>query len=251
MKETIPKQPSLHHHWKYAFVAPLLLGMLLVIHKPVSALAQDDKGSVSLNKSPDSKADNCRTLLGAVKANDVAEVKGLLKTVDPNCVYQGDGEPRSPLVAAARNGNLVMGKLLISAQANVAFHAPGDETPLMAAATGGHLDFVRYLVENGAAVNKKLSGEGTALIVAARSGHVAVVEYLIAQGAEINGQVDGDGTPLIVAARNGHRAVAQLLLENGADPYQVSPGDEYAMHHATVAEDQSMIDLLRKYAKKN
>lgn len=195
--------------------------------------------------------DDCQALLKAVKARDTDRVKDLLKTTDPDCTYRGDDEPRSPLVVAARNGDLEIGKLLISARADAGFHARGDETPLMAAAAFGNLAFVKYLVAKGAVVSTKLSGDGTALIAAARSGHSEIVEYLIAQGAEVDGQVDGDGTPLIVAVRNGHRAVAKILLEHGANPYRVSPGDEYAMHHAVMAKDQTMIDLLQRYPRKN
>ena len=235
MKKILNAKASSHRSWQYILTVFMLL--LSMINSSASALAQ--------------RADDCPALLRAVKANDVAEVKALLKTTNPNCVYRGDGEPRSPLVAAARNGNLAIGKLLMNVQADVAFHALGDETPLMAAAAKGSLDFVQYLVENGAAINQKLAGEGTALIVAAKSGQTEVVRYLVAQGAEIDAQMDGDGTPLIGAVRNGHYAIAKILLENGANPYLVSPGDEYAMYHATAAKDQSMIDLLEKYAGKN
>ncbi len=204
--------------------------------------------SIALGKHP--PKNDCGALLRAVKANDVDEVQRLLATVNPDCTYREDGEPRSPLVAAARNGNLAIGRLLIEAQANVGFHAPGDETPLIAASASENLAFVKYLVAQGAAVNEKLSGDGTALIAAARSGRLKTVAYLLGQGAEVDGQVNTDGTPLINAVRNGHQAVAEVLLAHGADPYLVTPGDEYAMHHAVIAKDQAMIDLLRQYSPK-
>jgi ankyrin repeat protein len=74
---------------------------------------------------------------------------------------------------------------------------------------------------------------------------------LISQGAEVNAQVDGDGTPLICAVRNDHYEISRILLENGADPYLVSPGDEYAMFHARISNNKSIIDLLKKYEKDN
>ncbi len=222
---------------KYFWGLFVLLGTLLFTSQ-----------SIASGKHPPN--DGCGALLRATKANDVDEVQRLLATVDPNCTYREDGEPRSPLVAAARNGNLAVGKLLVEAQASVGFHAPGDETPLMAASAGENLAFVKYLVAQGAAVNEKLSGDGTALIAAARSGRLETVAYLLSQGAEVDGQVDTDGTPLINAVRNGHQAVAEVLLAQGADPYLVTLGDEYAMHHAVMAKDQAMIDLLRQYSPK-
>lgn len=201
-------------------------------------------------KSRKGNNDQCRSLLQAVKDQDLNKVKTLLVDVNPNCTYYyEDEDPRSPLVAAARLGNLEIGKLLIAAKADVAFHARGDETALMAAAANGHLDFVKFLVSQKAAINKKLSGDGTALLVASRNGHLPVVQYLIDQGADINAQVSGDGTALICATRRGHYEVVKLLLEKGADPFKVSPGDEYAMYHARVKGNKAMIKLLKKYDK--
>jgi beta-lactamase regulating signal transducer with metallopeptidase domain len=165
----------------------------------------------------DPRADQgCSDLLRAVKAGDVAKVGDLLKAVDPNCNFRDDGEPRSPLVAAARMGHLEIGKMLVAAEANVEYHDHGDETPLMAAARYGHLDFVKYLLE---------------------------------QKAQVNAQLDGDGTALICAVKGNHYDVAKLLLENGADPFQVSPGDEYAMYHARMEGNKQMIKLLKEYER--
>ncbi|WP_170110219.1 ankyrin repeat domain-containing protein [Flavilitoribacter nigricans] len=193
-------------------------------------------------------SDECQELLYAVKDQNVARVRELLKTVDPNCTfYYEDEDPRSPLVAAARLGNLEIAKLLIAARADVEYHGWGDETALMAAAAYGHLELVRYLVGQNADINKTLTGDGTALLVASRNGHLPIVQYLLDEGAEVNASVTGDGTALICAARSGRYEVAKLLLEKGADPFQVSPGDEYAMYHARMNGDKKMIQLLREY----
>jgi ankyrin repeat protein len=248
------KKPTPHTYWKYAFIAPVLFFMLL-ISKPFSALAQNGKQeSVLLNVGSESEnesvSEGCKELLRAVKGRDIAKVRELLETADPNCIYRGDGEPRSPLVSAARNGDSEIGKLLIEAGADIAFHAQGDETPLMAAAANGHLGFVKYLVANGAEVNKKLEGDGTALLLASREGHLETVRYLISIGAEVDAQVSGDGTPLIVSVQSGHYEVAKILLEKGADPNLASPGDDYPMAHARRSKDKLMITLLEKHEQK-
>lgn len=257
------KKSNPHSYWKYAFMAPILFVILLALNKPVSVYAQNDfleptvlaqnefQETKNQEKENNPLNDDCKELLQAVKEKDIAKVRELLKTVDPNCTYRGDGEPRSPLVSAARNGDLALGKLLIEAGANVEFHAQGDETPLMAASANGKLDFVQYLVANGAEINKKLQGDGTALLVASREGHLETVEYLISQGADIDAQVGGDGTALINSVRNGHYEVSKILLENGADPYLVSPGDEYPMYYARETKNKKMIGLLKKYEKEN
>ena len=161
--------------------------------------------------------DSCAALLRAVKANQLKLVRDLLNKVDPNCEYRADGEPRTPLNAAARLGNVEIGKLLLGAGAKVEWRATGDEGALMGAARYGHLEFVRLLLENGAGINR---------------------------------QVDGDGTALINAVRGGHYEVAEYLLEQGADPLQNSPGDENPLYHA-ISQGDKMLDLVLKYRKRD
>lgn len=188
--------------------------------QPLSAVQSVQAGTVdkvqftALPISSVPKKASCADLLGAVKSGNVKLVQELLKSVDPDCAYYDDGEPRSSLVAAARMGNMEITQLLLGAKASVEYKAKGDESPLMAAANYGHLDLVKLLVASGAKVNRKISGDGTALIG---------------------------------AVRGGHYEVAKFLLEKGANPFAVVSGDEYAMYHARMNEDKKMVQLLRKY----
>lgn len=231
-------------------IIPTFFFLILYLNAPLTIMAQGNllalvKEETGVELSNDN---GCKELLRAVKSQDRAQVKELLKKVDPNCIFRGDGEPRSPLVAAARAGYVEIGKLLLEANADLAFHADGDETPLMAASLNGHLEFIKLLTGEGAKVNKELMQEGTALIIAARRGHLETVEYLISIGADVNAQVTGDGTPLIMAVQNGHLAVAKVLLEKGADPDLASPGDEYPMYHARMNKNKDMVRLLEQYS---
>lgn len=233
-----------------AILIPVLLTLLCFSAMPFLALAQSSKRELIVQTKAESQdTKDCKELLQAVKEMDNSRVRELLDRVDPNCSYRGDGEARSPLVAAARNGDLLILKLLMDAGADVAFHAEGDEPPLMAAAANGHLEVARLLVEEGAAVNQKLQGEGTALLLASREGQLEMVNYLIAQGADVNAQVSGDGTPLINAVRSGHIEIVRVLLEKGADPKLASPGDENPMIHAQNSKEKAMLALLQKYDK--
>ena len=245
------KKSNPHSYWKYTFTVPLIFGMLLTINRPLAAVPVKDDDSVINRKTETAVAGGCADLLQAVKDENIEMVKELLKTVDPDCSYRGGGEPRSPLVAAARAGNLAIARQLVDANADVEFHASGDETPLMAAAARGHLELVKYLVSNKAKVNRTLGGDGSALLVASRGGRLETVKYLISAGADVNAQITGDGTALICAVRNNHYEVSKVLLENGADPYQNSPGDEYAMFHARSSNNKAMINLLKRYDKEN
>lgn len=90
-------------------------------------------------------------------------------------------------------------------------------TPLIQAARAGDLTMVDTLLELGADPNQALLRDGNPLIVAAMHGHLAVVERLLDAGADVNGIVQYDETPLINAAREGHLPVVRVLLARGAD----------------------------------
>jgi len=189
----------------------------------------------------------CKKLLRAIRAKNVAEVKDLLKDIDPNCVdaqpdyevvVKDNGntwktlEARTPLVAAARAGHLVIGKLLTAAGAKINFHHRNDEPALNAAAENGSLDFVKYLIENGADIDETSNGYGTALNAAARNGHHKVATYLIGKGANVTLSNNGQGSALNAAARNGHLDVIKLLMEKGADIDEETNGQGSALNAA-------------------
>ncbi len=178
---------------------------------------------------------NCKALLKAIKEGNTELVKDLIKTTDVNCIdpnpesdvivsggstYIMTG-PRTPLVAAARTGNVAIGELLIKAQADVKFRANNDPSPLMSAASFGSLDFVQLLISNGADINRAIPNEGTPLIAAARRGRLEVVKYLHTQGADLNAVVHSEGSPILVASRNGHLATVQYLHTQGADIHAI------------------------------
>jgi ankyrin repeat protein len=156
----------------------------------------------------------CKELLLAVNNENLTEVKELLKTINPNCSYSGFGEPRSPLVSAARNGNLSLAKILVSANANIEFHDSLDETPLMAASKYGHLSFVKYL---------------------------------ISQKVRIDAVTDNNGTALIYAVKGNHYEIVKELLDNGANPLLNTYADESAIHHAITGKNKKIITLLNTY----
>jgi hypothetical protein len=90
------------------------------------------------------------------------------------------------------------------------------KTPLIAAAKKGNMDMVEYLVERGADINKGERFGDTALIVASRIGNSDMVRCLVALHADINlGANDGE-TPLAYAAWVGDLEMMRCLVELGA-----------------------------------
>lgn len=84
------KKSNINSYWKYAFIAPMLLMMLLAINPPYNAMAQNSAALSFVEKEDAIKADKlptgCQDLLEAAKANSVEEVKTVLKNFDPICM---------------------------------------------------------------------------------------------------------------------------------------------------------------------
>lgn len=168
--------------------------------------------------------DECKRIIDAILASDMGELEKLLKSTDPNCTCKDFSAERktlalprqSPLVAAAKLGDMESGRILIDANANVEFSAASEVTPLMTAAEYGHLDFVKLLLDNKAKINARFDGRGTALTRAAGQGHLEVVKFLISKGAIVDANINGLGTALLLAAKNGHEPIVQYLLDQDA-----------------------------------
>ncbi|HVQ16716.1 MAG TPA: ankyrin repeat domain-containing protein, partial [Vicinamibacterales bacterium] len=149
------------------------------------------------------------------------------------------GEGETPLMLAARSGNVETVKLLVEAGANVnAVEKFRGQTALMLAAVENHADIVQALIAAGGQINARTieysfqdltggaggiihdrpQGALTALILAARQGSIEASERLIAGGADLNATEPQYGfTALQTAIFNGHYALAKQLLEKGAN----------------------------------
>ncbi len=93
----------------------------------------------------------------------------------------------------------------------------GGSTPLLFAARSGDVESARRLVDAGADVNDALPNGMTALVEAAHSGHEDLGALLLDKGADAN--AGGAGYTALHAAvlRSGQRLV-NALLTHGADP---------------------------------
>jgi ankyrin len=93
----------------------------------------------------------------------------------------------------------------------------GGSTPLLFAARSGDVESARLLLQAGASVNDALPNGMTALIEAAHSGHQDVGMLLLDKGAEPNAREVGY-TALHAAVLRGGLDLVKALLAHGADP---------------------------------
>lgn len=93
----------------------------------------------------------------------------------------------------------------------------GGFTPLLFAARTGDLDTARFLLDAGARANESAPEGSTVLMVAAHSGHGAVAALLLERGADPN--VTGAGyTALHAAVMRGNLELVRAILSSGANP---------------------------------
>jgi ankyrin repeat protein len=93
----------------------------------------------------------------------------------------------------------------------------GGSTPLLFAAREGDVESARLLIEAGAKVNDKLPDGTTALIEAAHSGQGAVARMLLDKGADPNDNEIGY-TALHAAVLRGDLDLVRALLAHKANP---------------------------------
>jgi ankyrin repeat protein len=118
----------------------------------------------------------------------------------------GLGEAVSPLISAARDGNVEQIKRLVAARVDV--NEPGGVnhwTPLMHAIHKNQAGAVEALLEAGAQVNV-VSGNTTALILAAGYGETDIVRMLLSHGADPKLAVR-PGVTALAAAVGGSRDI--------------------------------------------
>jgi ankyrin len=159
----------------------------------------------------------------------------------------------TPLLRAARDGNLDMARLLVEAGADVNRAAANGTSPMVAAITNNHIELATFLMEKGADVNAADAFYKRTPLYAAVEMRNAdytrdtpapvpdtrdpldLIKDLLKRGANPNAQANTtpfrgfyqvsanwanfDGqTPFLRAALSGDITLMKLLLAHGADP---------------------------------
>jgi uncharacterized protein len=159
----------------------------------------------------------------------------------------------TPLLYAARDGNLEMARILVDAKADVNRPSANGTTPMVVAITNNHIELAMYLLEHGADVNAADDFYKRTPLYAAvemrnpdyvrdtapplpdRVEPMELISALIARGANPNARANTtpfrgffqvsanwanfDGqTPFLRAALSGDVTLMRYLLDHGADP---------------------------------
>jgi ankyrin repeat protein len=124
---------------------------------------------------------------------------------------------QSPLIEAARTGDLPQVNALIDAGVSPIETGADGSSALHHAVYGSHLDIAASLLEAGASVSAATRNGVIPLALAALNGDAPMIDLLLAHGANPNALSAEGETALMLAALNGRPQAVSLLLEHGAD----------------------------------
>ena len=161
----------------------------------------------------------------------------------------GGGGGLTPLIFAAREGDIESARALLDAGANVNQPSEYGWTPLLTAVNNRNYQLARLLIERGADVNLANKGGWTPLYLATDNrnieggdypvpkpdmDHLELMRLLLEKGANPNARIkdntltrtiftmqwflEDGATPFIRASQSSDTELMKLLLEYGADP---------------------------------
>jgi uncharacterized protein len=140
----------------------------------------------------------------------------------------------SPLMFAARAGDLRSAQSLVNAGSDVNALSAFGTSPAIMAVHGGNAELLKLLLDSGANADSAASGH-TALHAAVLRGNIEAVRVLLNHGVSVDAVLESatparrqstdyhfhvalvGATPLWLAARYGEPQMMELLLEHGAN----------------------------------
>ncbi len=166
----------------------------------------------------------------------------------------------TPLIFAAREGDIESAKTLLDAGADVNQTSEYEWTPLLTATNNRHYRLGKYLMERGANVNLANKGGWTPLYLATDNrnieggdypvpkpdmDHLEYITLLLGHDADPNARAkentltrtiftmqwfyEAGATPFVRAAQSSDTALMQLLLDYGADPFLATDNGDTAL----------------------
>jgi len=216
----------------------------------------------------DAKADvNARTVEIVAPPATTGNLQGIGRAQNRAAPVPQGG--MTPLLYAARDGQLEIARMLVSAGAQVQTAEANHTTPLVVAIVNGQIPVARFLLEQGADVNaadgfgrtplwsavdlRNLDLDGSGKNGVDREAALELISALLDRGANVNARtqveppsrrwmmpfgarvwVDASGqTPFVRAALAGDVTVMRMLLDHGADPKIATHGGVTALMAAS------------------
>lgn len=146
---------------------------------------------------------------------------------------------------AARGGNVEQIKIAIEKGESVDASDARGFTPLILAVYNDQPDAVDFLIKEGATLAQADGSGNTALMGAVFKGNFNMVKKLVEAGADVNQRNLNDASALIFAATFGRVDIVEYLLAHKADKAIQDNRGKTALDHATMQENEAIIQLLK------
>lgn len=207
----------------------------------------EPKKQTQTEPAPQKKFKDIFDLVGNGTAIDLEE---LLKQ-HPDVEIRGTDQ-MTPLMLAAKKGDLGMVRLLVKQGARLNINKP--QTALAYAALHGHAEVAEHLLEHGADPNMGEDPSRTPpLMRACEAGRADIVCNLLRRGAEVNRQNANGCTPLMDATDSNNPEIVSLLICYGADINLVDHGTHTRKTALMLAAEKGKEQMVRVmlFAKPN
>jgi len=194
-------------------------------------------------------------LFDAVAKRDVQQVRSLLEGGVSVGVRNEVGH--TPLIVAARQGDLPMAELLIAKGADANDLSTKGSLVLGFATDGGNVKLMELLWRHGARIDDRARDGVTALEYAAGHGKLAPARFLLEKGANPNryasrNEVSFVWLPLHAAVLNDDLPMAELLLRHGARLEQRNNRGSTVLMEAAKQQNSATVQwLIKKGANVN
>lgn len=183
---------------------------------------------MSAEAMPDARTWRDTPFYAAAATNTAEAAEDLLQMLeqgaDPNVRVHG----YTPLMVAARQGNMVAMELLLWAGADANAGTPEGQTAL-SLALGQQAHVVEWLLRHGATIPETGSPEHRELLGQVIHSKAGCVEALLKAGLDPNTRMEDGSTLLMSAVANERVEMVRLLIQAGADVNAATPGGRTAL----------------------
>lgn len=184
-------------------------------------------------------------LISAINSGDLVAFKSLVNSENLDQSHRG----LTPLMYAAKVGNLEIIKYLLDKGANINSQDDYGYTALHYAVEDNKLDAVKLLIEKKANINLVDKDGNTILMTAANAVAPEIFQYLFEKGADINTANNYGNTPLLVVAQGNEVSMLKILLANSVNLNKQNKDGLTAFMYAVAFGNNEVTRILAKESK--